>query len=198
MNIDIKKDKEYILGIKKYILIITIIFIVAISLGVILPERSPEIKEEAKNLAHTKAPDLSKFQRVFDIFFYNVEYSFLSVTLFGITAIIFAFNNGFAVGMLLNFVGKMHGVSIVILQLMPHGIIEIPALLMSASIGLRIGHVWWSGNWLSRDWIQNIRQELTSGMKFYIKYIIPMLLFAAIIESYISQELWNYIDMFIR
>lgn len=37
MNFDIKKDKEYILGIKKYILIITIIFIVAISLGAIIP-----------------------------------------------------------------------------------------------------------------------------------------------------------------
>jgi stage II sporulation protein M len=56
-------------------------------------------------------------------------------------AILSTFNNGFAIGMLFNFVGKMHGVGIVILQLMPHGIIEIPALLISASIGLRIGHI---------------------------------------------------------
>ena len=198
MNMDIQKDKEYILGIKKYILIIAIIFVVAIFLGTILPEKSPEIKEEAKNLAHTKAPDLSKLQRVSDIFLYNVEYSFLSVVMFGIIAILSAFNNGFAIGMLFNFVGKMHGVSIVILELAPHGLIEIPALLISASIGLRIGHVWWSGKWLSREWIENMKQELTSGLRFYIRYIVPLFLIAAVIESYVSQELWNYIDLFIR
>lgn len=194
MNINIQKDKEYILGIKKYILVVTIIFVMSIFLGSILTETSSDVKKEAKDLAYTKVPKLSKIERVVDIFVYNVVYSFLSIVLFGIAAIYVAFMNGFAIGMLLNFVGKMHGVWFVILELIPHGIIEIPALLISASIGLRIWHVWWSGGW----WSENMTRELISGIKFYIKWIVPMFLIAAFIESYISQELWNYLDLLVR
>lgn len=199
MNISIQKDKEYIFGIKKYILIITTIFTISIFLGSILTVTTSSVKKSAKDLANTKAPKLSKFDRAIDTFTYNVGYSFLSIITFGILAIYEAFNNGFAIGMLLEFVGKMHGIGIVILEILPHGIIEIPALLISASIGLRIGHIWWSGDWWSRYWWdETMRSELISGIKFYIKWIVPMFLLAAFIESYLSQELWNYLDLLIR
>lgn len=192
-------DKEYVLGIKKYILVVTIIFVVSIFIGSILTDTSSDVEKKAKDLAYTKVPDLSKFERVFDIFIYNVGYSLLSIVLFGAAAIYVAFMNGFVIGMLLNFVGKIHGVWFVVLELIPHGIIEIPALLISASIGLRIGHVWWGVDWWSGcSWSENMSRELVSGIRFYIKWIVPMLLIAAFIESYISQELWNYLDLLVR
>lgn len=104
------------------------------------------------------------------LFTYNVGYSFLSIITFGILAIYEAFNNGFAIGMLLEFVGKMHGIGIVILEILPHGIIEIPALLISASIGLRIGHIWWSGDWWSRYWWD----ETMIGINFWNKVLYKM------------------------
>ena len=76
----------------------------------------------------------------------------------------------------------------VIAAILPHGIIELPMVLMSVGIGFRLGH---ASYFLTRHQktTQELLNELKQGVIFYFRIIVPLLLLAAIVESYITPLL---------
>lgn len=67
----------------------------------------------------------------------------------------------------------------VFLAIVPHGIFELPAFLLSAAIGLRLGR-----EVLKRKGERHLKKELWNGLRMYLILILPLLLIAALIESF--------------
>ena len=108
----------------------------------------------------------------------NLLKTFLSVIL-GYTIIypfMFASFNGFILGLFIEGAGRESGAVSAIISILPHGVIEIPAAIFSASIGLKLG----------MDYFRGRKLSLSAGLTTYRKKVIPLILLAAFIESFIT------------
>jgi stage II sporulation protein M len=64
--------------------------------------------------------------------------------------------------------------------LLPHGIVEISAVLMAAAAGLRLGAV--AVERLRRPGVE-LKTELAKAWRFFVILILPALVVAAVIEA---------------
>lgn len=183
------KNREYISCLRTYILIITTIFILSIMMGLVVSINSPYIAEDylkifEKSFGWIKT--LDPFVIMIIIFLNNAIKSLLAILMgiaFGFIPLIFVAGNGVLIGMLINIIAKEKGSFFVIAALLPHGIIEIPMVLISASIGLRLGY----NMYLSLKGEEtSIKTELKQGIGLYVRWIAPLLLLAAIIETFVT------------
>ncbi len=68
----------------------------------------------------------------------------------------------------------------------PHGVIELPMMMLSAAIGLRLGY-----SVLMTLFRQpaDVVQEIKDGLRVFAVWVLPLLLVAAFVESYITTAL---------
>ena len=127
------------------------------------------------------------------IFLNNAFVSLLSLVLglaLGVFPILFIAFNGYFVGVVSYIVSQQKGFLFILLALLPHGIIELPMVFLSASIGLRLGyHVFL--HLIGRP--SELKKEFIQGLKFYLQWIMPLLLVAAIIETFITPLILNIV-----
>lgn len=98
--------------------------------------------------------------------------------------------NGFLIGVVLGFGKAATGASVIktfVLGILPHGIFELPALVISMSMGIYLClnlsmKVFGRGK-------EKILKILLEYVRLFISVIIPMILFAGVIESYITPLL---------
>lgn len=184
-----QKDREYIYSLRKYILASTGIFVFSLLIGVLVSALNPQASErlfEMLKEAFSRITTLDPFERMLEIFKNNVRNSLMALVLgiiFGIVPFVIAASNGLVLGMLAETVSRQQGVLFVVAALLPHGIIELPMVLVSVGIGLRLGHAVYL---LLKGMRIDITQELIQGMWFYVRWIVPLLLVAAVIESYLT------------
>jgi uncharacterized membrane protein SpoIIM required for sporulation len=110
------------------------------------------------------------------IFLNNAFTCFLNVllgSLLGIFPLFSAFINGGLIG----WFAQEEGL-IVFLAIVPHGLFEIPAFLLSAAIGLRLAR-----EVFRRKGERHLKEELWNGLRVYLIVVLPLLLLAALIES---------------
>lgn len=110
------------------------------------------------------------------------------IPFFFIPAFSMAANAGI-IGAMLGYYGTL-GVSIwrlVVFGLLPHGIFELPALFISFAMGISLCLT------MSRGVIRldgaGIKQEVLNIVRVYIMNIIPLLILAALVESFITPQL---------
>lgn len=184
-----QKDSEYIYSLKKYILAAAGIFFFALIIGILVSELNPASSGyllEMMREAFSRITSLEPFERMIEIFKNNVRNSLLALVLgtgLGIVPFIVAAANGLVLGMLTDFISRQQGVLFVLAAIIPHGIIEVPMVLISVGIGFRLGHVVYMFlNGVRTD----IKQELMQGIWFYVRWVVPLLFVAAFIESYVT------------
>jgi stage II sporulation protein M len=120
------------------------------------------------------------------IFINNAVKSFISMIMglaFGVVPILFVVMNGFIIGAVSAVVSKKVGLLKVLLMLIPHGILEIPAVLIACSCGLKLGVAVLNR---VRGRSVNIKLEIKRSVEVYLRYVVPMLLVAAFIETYVT------------
>ena len=76
--------------------------------------------------------------------------------------------------------------SLLLISVLPHGIFEIPVLIMVGGIGLRIAFKTINIILGRRD---SLRKEFSLAFIFFFKVAIPLLVLAALIESYLVPYL---------
>ncbi len=187
-----QKDLEYLYSLKRYIQIISGVFIVSLLLGVIVSIQNPDIS--LKFLTTFKDSfgwimNLSPLERMFEIFMNNARNSLLALVLgvlFGIVPLLVVAVNGLIVGMVSEIFAGQKGIAFLLAAILPHGIIELPLILISAAIGLRLGHVMYLHVKGERT---NLKQEFRDGVLFYFTRIAPLLLVAAMIETFVTPEI---------
>lgn len=184
-------------SIKKTMMVSTLIFIIGIVAGWIstdsieqfINQQIDGIRQISQSLSESEQPQLSFF--IF-IFFNNSIKAVLIIFLgifFGILPIIFLMINGMVLGYLVHHL-SVQGESmfdVIVKGLLPHGIIEIPAIIIACGFGLRLGTLVWMsiGKW-NRDKRANLGQVWSGFFKRVgpiSLWIVILLFIAAIIES---------------
>ncbi|WP_048084315.1 stage II sporulation protein M [Archaeoglobus profundus] len=142
------------------------------------------IKQIFESLSFVK--DLPQAMIFAVIFVNNTVKSFVNMLLglaFGVIPVLFIAINGFTIGVVSAVVSKNVGLLKVLLMLIPHGILEIPAVLIACSYGLKLGIATLNR---ARGVSVDIKFEIKRAVRAYLKYVMPMLLVAAFIETYVT------------
>jgi len=129
---------------------------------------------------------LDPFERMLAIFKNNAIDSFLALIFgigFGIVPVFIVAINGFFLGMVALVFSKQTSLPFVLAAILPHGIIELPMVLLSAGIGLKLGHEVYM---YFKGIRTNLKEEFKRGIWFFIRFIVPLLFIAAFIESYVT------------
>ncbi len=123
-----------------------------------------------------------------NIFVNNLQAStilFIGGAAFGLITLLILSMNGFIIGIVVEYIRQEQGLYVVLAGILPHGIFEIPALLLAATFGVMLGKELWkelhgTGNAITLA-------EL-NGKRFLV-YVLPLLAIAAIIEGFITPEI---------
>ena len=107
----------------------------------------------------------------------------------GLPSLAFVGFNGFTIGILVSAVQPDIGFIPIVAGLAPHGIIEIPLLLLSTSLGLLIG-VEAIKCVMGRT--SQVKTTMKRSLLLYAKWILPGLVLAALIEVFITPFAINH------
>jgi stage II sporulation protein M len=136
-------------------------------------------------------PDLENYDVIIIflfIFFNNVSKSFLWMVLGVIGSIpplFFAIINGFFLGWFSQSVVLEQSLGFTLAALLPHGVIEIPTILLSSAAGMGLGY-----QVINRIRGKgSIRTEFGQALRLFIYKIIPLLLLSAVIEVTLTPTL---------
>jgi len=177
--------REYLYSLRFYILFVSAFFVCSAIIGYLgflnelfraALEYIEQLSENVKDFSDSY-PLWVLFLLFFFVIFLNNSFTcfidILSGPLAGIVPLFSAFVNGGLVGW---FVQQEGG--IVLVAIIPHGIFEIPAFLISTAIGLRLGREVFRSRG-ERD----LGGEMKMGLWVFLTLILPLLVIAAIIES---------------
>ena len=129
---------------------------------------------------------LSPLSIMLIIFLNNAVKSLFAIVLgagFGIIPVLFIAGNGIVLGLIANQVSNEYGIVFVLAALLPHGIIEIPMVLISSGMGLRLGFFMYLS---LRGQKKDMRYELMESLRTYIRIVVPFLFIAAVIETFVT------------
>ncbi|ANS75960.1 hypothetical protein AWM70_16405 [Paenibacillus yonginensis] len=153
-----------------------------------------KLREISGGLAANKHPELQFF--VF-IFLNNVIKSVLVIWLgaiFGVLPVLFLLLNGLALGFVVSASGAAGNDlgELIVKGLLPHGIIEIPALLIACGYGLQFGGIVWSSLFSGGGRSDRPRREWRSFLSSAggaTLWVVILLAIAALIESTVTYNL---------
>jgi len=176
--------QEYIVTMRYHLLLAVLVFTASMVTGYGCAALSPGLSAELMNKLSSQfgaLVELPPLLLMLRIFAQNSVLCFAVILLgilFGIIPIVFLIYNGFILGAVIYVVSQKHGIVLVLLNILPHGVIEIPMVLLSVAIGIRLGH----------ETIKKllgegaIKKTLIDGLRIYAFWILPLLFVAAAIE----------------
>lgn len=188
--------KKYLYSLRFYILFSLCVFIGAIFLGwvaaKILPEESQEIMEQ---LQKTLEPisKISPFGQCFYIFLNNTTSAIFTILLgvfFGVFPFLSVFSNGEVIGMLAFLLSDTISPLRFLAGILPHGIFEIPVLIMAGAMGMKIGRLMIEKIFSKKN--IDIKKELSQSFNFFFRFLFPLLAAAALIEVFITPHIFYY------
>ena len=167
---------------RNFIYVVILIFVFSALIGFFIPA-SEVIKNKIidfiKNLI-SETEGLSQFELIKFIFLNNVQSSFFAMILgifLGIFPIITMVANGYLLGFVALLSVNAEGVFI-LWRLFPHGIFELPAIFISAGLGLKLGSFLFQ-----KDKIKSFKIYLRKSLITFLAIVVPLLVIAAIIEG---------------
>ena len=110
----------------------------------------------------------------------NLKSSFFAMifgVIFGIYSILTIVANGYVLGFVSAEAVKFEGV-LTLLNLLPHGIFELPAIFLSVGLGIKLG------SFIFREKKKTVFKDyLLNSLRVFLLIIIPLLIIAAVIEG---------------
>lgn len=174
---------DYLKSIRNYIWFSTLLFFLLGIIGFILPVF---FVEEIKNLVRElvmQTQGLNTFELVRFIIANNMQSAFygfilgifLAVIPLGIIVV-----NGYVLGFIANKSVGAEGIT-VLWRLLPHGIFEIPAIMISVALGIKLGMFLFTYH--GKDKSQEFWKWLVNSFRAFVFIVIPLLVIAGIIEG---------------
>jgi len=170
----------YIKESKDYVYFAAIIFLFFGLVGFIFPNFFVEQINLLVEQLLKQTEGFGTYSLISFIFFNNLKASFLGLSLgiiLGFIPISLAVVNGYVLGFVSNYAVREAGFSS-LFRLLPHGIFELPAIIISIGLGIKLGMFFFSKN----PYKELIRRVILS-LKVFIFIIIPLLIIAAFIEG---------------
>jgi stage II sporulation protein M len=106
--------------------------------------------------------------------------------LLGIPPVLFIGINGFVLGSVISWSKSLQGLEYTVATVAPHGVIEIPMLLLATALGFMVGLE--SVKWARRR-ESLVKSQLSASLKLYVKVVLPGLAVAAVIEVLVTPWL---------
>jgi len=186
--------KSYLRSLWPYVLVSALIFVFGIIAGYYVTEVFPSDSQEMISLLKkTYEPILEAgtFSQVLFVFLKNGIASFLIIitgVIFGIIPVISLIDNGGILGMVSTSFLKEHTFYHLLAGILPHGIFEIPLFLISSAIGLKIGRTSIRRIFKGEG---SIKKELNLALNTFLKLILVLLFFVAMIEVLVTPVLFR-------
>ncbi|AKB77315.1 Integral membrane protein [Methanosarcina horonobensis HB-1 = JCM 15518] len=187
---------SYLRFIWPYVLFITFVFFGALVAGYTSSANFPEMADTLMEGFSSRFAPLLALPPIFimlGIFLNNAFVSLLFLVLglvFGILPVLFIAFNGYIVGVISHIVAQERGLLFIFLALLPHGVLELPMVFLSAGIGLRLGHQVFAAL-IGRP--TEIKKEFKEGLQFYFRWILPLLFLAAVVETFITPLILSFL-----
>jgi stage II sporulation protein M len=105
----------------------------------------------------------------------------------GVVPVIFLLVNGVAIGVVLMLSFQTRGILITLLAIVPHGAIELPAILLGTSAGLLLGGL--AVKRFRGPLERPMAWEVGRALRFYLRVVVPLLLVAAFVEAFVTSGL---------
>jgi len=189
--LSIKDDAAYLRSIYIYIAISAFLFALTAVMGYHTAQLDPEFaaswtEELELNEILTWILEQPPLMIMMIIFLKNLLASAMAMLLglgLGIVPMMVAASNGFLLGVVGYSAVEENGWLFLAAGILPHGIIELPVVLLSIAIGLRLGHLLALS--LLREKV-NLSAEVSVAVHFLLRWIMPLLFLAAAIETFIT------------
>lgn len=155
--------------------------IVGYRIGVLLEYSLEPLRETFKPLQ-----GLSPYILALVIFLNNSAKTLIAIVLgvtVGIVPTLFISINGLILGYVIYTALPELGVVGLASLILPHGVFELPAVLLSTALGLLVG-LEVIKKLTRRE--ASVKTALRYSLKIYLKYVIPMLITAAVVEVFVT------------
>jgi stage II sporulation protein M len=174
--------------------VVLLAFVVSLVLGTMQPiEQSSQTLNELSGLLQPLRAILESPVLLVLIIFLNNSIKALASMAFGVAlgipTMIFVAVNGFTIGSLMIAIHQTEGWGFIAASLVPHGIIEVPMVLWASALGLIVG---WEALKSLRNRPSAARATLRHGMKLYVRWILPGLFVAAVIEVLVTPAIASF------
>lgn len=173
----------------KSVIYMVVLFLIAIVAGFIIGSFYPEIFENLFNLSglpEGDSPNLTAF-----IFFNNTRVLFF-LMMFGFVLafipVLIVLLNGFTIGFVSEYTIKNESLLFLVTGLLPHGIIELPVILLGAGVGFKLG-IQSVQTLLGNLSVDNFREAFVNATWIFFLIGVPFLLIAALIEVFVTGPL---------
>lgn len=177
-------------AIRPYVYWCITVLLASIVIGAYSPILFPDVGKtllaSSQQFAHTilERPDW----QIFLFVFLNNSVKAFAIVLLGAAAgvvpVVFLAVNGYLVGLVSVFIAKQSGVTAVLIGLVPHGVFEIPAMIIAASLGMLIGSRTVQKLWGERAY--RLGHEYVQSLRFFLVVALPLFLIAALVEVYVT------------
>lgn len=183
LDSSIREGVTYLGKLKYYLWFSVILFLIIALIGFVFPVFYEQQIIDLMQELVKQIQDLSPLGLISFIIYNNLKTSFFAVILgiaFGIIPLGITIVNAYILGFVANKVVATEGISI-LWRLLPHGIFELPAVLISVALGLRLGSFFFVYHGKNKK--QEFWKWIRLSLKTFIFVVLPLLILAGIIEG---------------
>jgi stage II sporulation protein M len=126
------------------------------------------------------------------LFFNNLQaclVMFLGGASFGILTAIVIVSNGVVIGSIVEIVRQEQGGLYIAAALLPHGIFEIPAFLISGTLGFLLARSLWNEWKMQGDAVA----DASRMGRIFLLYVLPLVFLAAVTEAFITPAVIAFV-----
>jgi len=171
------------------LVVIVLLFFATLCVGWIGSGQNPAVGEELLKLFEKEVAGQMSIDNPLDLcmklFFNNLGAClllFLGGASFGILTIFIMSLNGIVIGAIMEIISKGHSALFVATALLPHGIFEIPAFIISGALGVLLAQS------LIAEWYGegDTSSDAKNYARIFIMYVLPLVAIAACVEAFIT------------
>lgn len=171
------------------IIITLLLFFTCITVGWLGSSQNPQVGTELMQLFEKEVAGQmdgdNPYDMVVKLFANNLEACvllFLGGASFGILTIFIMSLNGIVIGAIMEIISKDHSALFVAAALVPHGIFEIPAFIISGALGILLAQS------LIAEWYGDGDSAVAAQAygKMFLMFVLPLVTTAAIVEAFIT------------
>lgn len=174
--------------LKPYLYVVCSLFLVSACIGFLTPHQVQQEITKTLQTFFSPLQSSTPFQVFLKIFLNNYISTLLSLLIglfFGIGPLLFLFINGYVMGNLVAFALTKVSAAKILLAVVPHGIFEVPAVIIASSYGL-----WWGvRNYRKIRYRDSFPEIFSLPLKRYLNIVVPLLVVGAFVEAYITPFL---------
>jgi stage II sporulation protein M len=171
------------------IIITLLLFFATLTVGWVGAAQNPQIGQDLMKLFEKEVAGQMDGKNPFDLFiklfannFEACILLFLGGASFGILTIFIMSLNGIVIGAIMQLVSKDHSALFVAAAILPHGIFEIPAFIISGALGILLAQS------LIAEWYGSgdTAEAAKAFARMFLMFVLPLVIVAAGVEAFIT------------